>query len=79
MIWSTPIASPPVFDTASSHTTDLYYTAAWQLIEEDINNSGMKLAAQYVWSAGGTVYVDATVMRDYDFTDNPTTRFLPSW
>jgi RHS repeat-associated protein len=38
--------------------TDLYYSAAWQVLEEQVAGATQ---AQYVWSA---VYVDALVLRD---------------
>ncbi len=38
--------------------TDLYYSAAWQVLEED---QGGAMTAQYVWSP---VYIDALVERD---------------
>jgi RHS repeat-associated protein len=42
----------------SNPATDLYYSAAWQVVEEDVGGS---MSAQYVWSP---VYVDAMVERD---------------
>jgi RHS repeat-associated protein len=42
----------------SNPATDLYYSAAWQVVEEDVAGS---MSAQYVWSP---VYVDAMVERD---------------
>ncbi len=52
-------------ETASqSNTRHLYYSASWQVIEERIENSGLKQSARYVWSP---VYVNALVLRDYDF------------
>jgi RHS repeat-associated protein len=47
-------------DTAGGTTTDLYYSAAWQVLEERISGTAK---AQYVWSP---VYVDALVERDRD-------------
>ncbi|WP_145243812.1 RHS repeat domain-containing protein [Urbifossiella limnaea] len=41
-------------------TTDLYYSAAWQVVEEGV---GGDVAARQVWSP---VYVDALVLRDRD-------------
>jgi len=38
--------------------TDRYYSAAWQVVEEEVGGS---MTAQYVWSP---VYVDALVERD---------------
>ncbi|MFO0847175.1 MAG: RHS repeat-associated core domain-containing protein [Gemmataceae bacterium] len=49
-----------VSDTASSVTTDLYYSAAWQVLEERQSGAAK---TQYVWSP---VYVDALVERDRD-------------
>jgi RHS repeat-associated protein len=46
--------------TDSGATTDLYYSAAWQVLEERVGGSAK---AQYVWSP---VYVDALVLRDRD-------------
>src|SRR5207248_9062608 len=40
---------------------DLYYSTAWQVIEED-RGGAVPAQIQYVWSA---VYVDALVERDY--------------
>jgi RHS repeat-associated protein len=45
---------------AGGATTDLYYSAAWQVLEERIGGTPK---AQYVWSP---VYVDALVERDRD-------------
>jgi RHS repeat-associated protein len=45
---------------AGGATTDLYYSAAWQVLEERIAGTP---TAQYVWSP---VYVDALVERDRD-------------
>ncbi len=39
-------------------TTDLYYSSAWQVLEED---QGGAMQAQYVWSP---VYIDAMIERD---------------
>jgi RHS repeat-associated protein len=50
--------------TASSTTTDLYYSAAWQVLEERASGSW---TAQYVWSP---VYIDALILRD-----RPTERY----
>ncbi len=48
--------------TADSTTTDLYYSAAWQVLEERI---GSATKSQYVWSP---LYVDAMILRDRDYT-----------
>jgi RHS repeat-associated protein len=44
--------------TASGTTTDLYYSASWQVLEERV---GGVATAQYGWSP---VYVDAMILRD---------------
>jgi RHS repeat-associated protein len=46
--------------------TDLYYSSAWQVLEERVNGQA---SAQYVWSP---VYVDALVLRDRDTHGNGT-------
>jgi RHS repeat-associated protein len=53
-----------VKETASSVTTDLYYSAGWQVIEERVSGTATK---SYVWSP---VYVDAMVARDRDTDAN---------
>ncbi|MFO0848769.1 MAG: RHS repeat-associated core domain-containing protein [Gemmataceae bacterium] len=53
-----------VSDTASSVTTDLYYSAAWRVLEERV---GGMIKASYVWSQ---VYLDALVARDRDADGN---------
>ncbi len=55
-----------VSTTASSTTTDLYYSAEWQVLEEQIDGN---TTTQYVWSA---VDVDAMVTRDRDTDGNGT-------
>jgi RHS repeat-associated protein len=52
--------------TAGGTTTDLYYSADWQVVEERV---GSAVAGQYVWSP---VYVDALVLRDRDTDANGT-------
>jgi RHS repeat-associated protein len=47
-------------ETAGGVTTDLYYSDAWQVLEERV---GGQTTVQYVWSP---VYVDALVLRDRD-------------
>jgi RHS repeat-associated protein len=47
-------------ETHGQTTRDLYYSAAWQVIED---REGGDVKAQQVWSA---VYVDAMVLRDVD-------------
>ena len=46
--------------TATSVTTDLYYSAQWQVLEEQVAGDTTQ---RYVWSP---VYVDAMVLRDRD-------------
>src|SRR5262249_39298094 len=46
-------------ETTITTTRDLYYSAAWQVLEERV--TGQADPVQYVWS---TVYVDALVARD---------------
>jgi RHS repeat-associated protein len=55
-----------VSETVGSTTTDLYYSAAWQVLEEKV---GANTAERYVWSP---VYVDAMVLRDRDTDGNGT-------
>src|SRR5262249_32765092 len=50
--------------TASGTTSDLYYSAAWQVLEERV---GGVTKIQYVWSP---VYVDAMILRDRDTDAN---------
>ncbi len=50
--------------TASSTTTDLYYSAEWQVLEERV---GGNTTMQYVWSP---VYIDAMILRDRDTDAN---------
>jgi RHS repeat-associated protein len=50
--------------TAGGTTTDLYYSAAWQVLEEKV---GSNTTNRYVWSP---VYVDALVLRDRDADTN---------
>jgi RHS repeat-associated protein len=49
-----------IVETVSGTTKDLYYSAAWQVLEE---RQGSATKTQYVWSP---VYVDALVLRDRD-------------
>jgi RHS repeat-associated protein len=55
-----------VQETASGTTTDLYYSDAWQVLEERV---GGQARVQYVWSP---VYVDALVLRDRDTNGDGT-------
>ena len=55
-----------VRETRGSTTTDLYYSAAWQVLEERVGSAGR---SSYVWSP---VYVDALVCRDRDTDGNGT-------
>ncbi len=49
-----------VRDTASGAATDLYYSAGWQVVEEQVEGD---TTIRYVWSP---VYVDALILRDRD-------------
>src|SRR5205823_4389774 len=49
-----------ITETVDSTTSARYYSAGWQLLEEQIDGD---TAARYVWSP---VYVDALVLRDRD-------------
>lgn len=51
-------------ETASGTTTDLYYSAGWQVLEERV---GGNAKASYAWSP---IYVDALVARDRDTDGN---------
>jgi YD repeat-containing protein len=53
-------------ETAGGVTTDLYYSDAWQVLEERVGGQTM---VQYVWSP---VYVDALVLRDRDSNGDGT-------
>ncbi len=53
-----------VSTTAGSTTTDLYYSAEWQVLEEQV---GGNTTMQYVWSP---VYIDAMILRDRDTDAN---------
>ena len=55
-----------VSSTVSGTTTDLYYSAQWQVVEEKV---GSNTTNRYVWSP---VYVDALVLRDRDTDANGT-------
>ena len=55
-----------VQETASGTTTDLYYSDAWQVLEERVGGQTM---VQYVWSP---VYVDALILRDRDTNGDGT-------
>ena len=48
----------------NANPTELYYSAASQVVEERIDAGSVYLHAQYVWSP---VYVNAMVVRDYNF------------
>ena len=49
-----------VRETRGSTTTDLYYSSAWQVLEERV---GTAVQVSYAWSP---VYVDALIARDRD-------------
>jgi len=51
-------------ETRSGTTTDLYYSAQWQVLEESVSGTAK---ISYVWSP---VYVDALVARDRDTDAN---------
>jgi YD repeat-containing protein len=53
-------------ETAGGVTTDLYYSDAWQVLEERV---GGQVKAQYVWSP---VYVDALILRNRDSNGDGT-------
>jgi RHS repeat-associated protein len=51
-------------ETAGGTTTNLYYSDAWQVLEERVTSGGTSVPrVQYVWSP---VYVDALILRDRD-------------
>jgi RHS repeat-associated protein len=53
-----------ISETAGGTTTDLYYSDAWQVLEERVASGGTSVPrVQYVWSP---VYVDALILRDRD-------------
>ena len=53
-----------VQETAGGTTNDLYYSDAWQVLEERVASGGTSVPrVQYVWSP---VYIDALVLRDRD-------------
>jgi YD repeat-containing protein len=54
-----------VTEDRSGTVTDLYYSAAWQVLEERVSGT---TKIQYVWSP---VYVDALVLRDRDANGLP--------
>jgi RHS repeat-associated protein len=56
-------------DTPSTDAVEVYYSDQWQVLEERTGSSGLTLHAQYVWSP---VYVDALVLRDYDYNASGT-------
>ncbi|HEX4612570.1 MAG TPA: RHS repeat-associated core domain-containing protein, partial [Urbifossiella sp.] len=53
-----------VTSAAGGATTDLYYSADWQVVEERVGGAA---TARYVWSP---VYVDALILRDRDTDAN---------
>jgi len=55
-----------VTETAGGTTTDLFYSANWQVLAEKV---GSNFTRRYVWSP---VYVDAMVLRDRDTDANGT-------
>jgi len=57
-----------IFETAGDTTTNLFYSAAGQVLEE---SSGGDFTNRYVWSP---VYVNALVLRDSLVSDSPSER-----
>ncbi|HEY1189092.1 MAG TPA: RHS repeat-associated core domain-containing protein [Gemmata sp.] len=55
-----------VSETATSVTTDLFYSDLWQVLEEQVAGD---TTTRYVWSP---VYVDAMILRDRDTDANGT-------
>jgi RHS repeat-associated protein len=53
-----------IVETVSGTARDLYYSAAWQVLEE---REGANVKVQHVWSP---IYVDALVLRDRDADGN---------
>jgi RHS repeat-associated protein len=53
-----------IIEIHGAETKELYYSAAWQVLEEQIEGD---TAIQYVWSP---IYADALVLRDRDTNDN---------
>jgi RHS repeat-associated protein len=53
-----------IVETVGGTTKDIYFSAAWQVLEEQVSST---TKAQYVWSP---VYVDALVLRDRDADGN---------
>ncbi|MCI0641065.1 MAG: hypothetical protein L0Y72_32075, partial [Gemmataceae bacterium] len=53
-----------IVETVSGTTRDMFFSAAWQVVEE---REGSTVKLQYVWSP---VYVDALVLRDRDADGN---------
>jgi RHS repeat-associated protein len=51
-------------ETASGTTTDFYYSASWQVLEERVSGNAK---VSYVWSP---VYIDAMIARDRDTDSN---------
>jgi RHS repeat-associated protein len=58
-----------VAETAGGATTDFYYSADWQVLEERDTARTNDTKARYVWSP---VYVDAVLLRDRDTADDGT-------
>jgi RHS repeat-associated protein len=67
-----------VQETAGGVTTDLYYSDAWQVLEERVGNAlssplpvgeGSGVRVQHIWSP---VYVDALILRDRDTNGDGT-------
>ncbi|MBX3401304.1 MAG: RHS repeat-associated core domain-containing protein [Gemmataceae bacterium] len=58
-----------VAESAGGATTDFYYSASWQVLEERDTARTNDTKARYVWSP---VYVDAMILRDRDTADDGT-------
>ncbi len=58
-----------VTETAGGATTDFYYSASWQVLEERDAARTNDTKVRYVWSP---VYVDAMILRDRDTADDGT-------
>ncbi len=54
---------------AATYHTQVYYSTQGQDIQENVGSGGASEQAQYVWSP---VYVNALVLRDYDFNFSGT-------
>ena len=67
------VATAAIPDAATAAIRDLFYSAAWQVLEERVRTGGVIPATsdtRYVWSP---VYVDAMVLRDRNADGNSGT------